>query len=100
MRGLSTRQRSENSVHKGSRRLGAQLDRHAVAAAFTFIGEVDGEHMVERRVVGMIEIDVRGIDAHPALTAFGAADECGLFDDVIPTCDDFDSLGIPKSAAK
>ncbi len=60
----------------------AQLDRDAVAAAFTLIGEVDPKHMVERGMIGMIEIDVRGVDPHPALAAFGAADERCLFDDI------------------
>src|SRR4029077_15654975 len=64
------------------RRLGAQLDGDAVATALALVSEVDGEHVIERRIVGMVVIDVGGVDPHPALTPFGAADQRRLFDDV------------------
>ncbi len=82
MRGLTARQRGKNSVDQGARGIGAELDRDAVAPALAFIGEVDGEHVVEGGVIRMIEIDVGGVDLHPAFAALGAADESGLFDDV------------------
>ena len=59
-----------------------EFDRDPVTATLPFIGEVDGQHMIERRMIGMIEIDIGGVDAHPAFAALGAADESGLFDDI------------------
>src|ERR1700739_1034191 len=79
---IAARQRRQDALDQGARRLGAQLDGDAVASAFAFIGEVDGEHVIERRVIRMVVIDVRGVDPHPALTTLGAADQRRLFDDV------------------
>src|ERR1700680_3854703 len=62
--------------------MGAELDRDAAAPALAFIGEVDGQHMVEGGMIRMVEINVGGVDLHPALAALGAADEGGLFDDI------------------
>src|ERR1700732_3702712 len=80
MHGLATRQRGENSIDQGARRIGAELDRDAVAPALAFIGEVDGQHMVEGGMIRMVEINVGGGDLHPALAALGAADEGGPFE--------------------
>ena len=82
MRRFAACQRSEDAIDQRARRFRTQFDRHAIAAALAFIGEVDGEHVVERGVERMVEIHVRGIDLHPALAAFGAADEGCFFDDV------------------
>ena len=80
--GLPARQRGKNPLDQRARRIGGQLDRDAITPALAFIGEVDGEHVIERRVIGMVEIDIGGVDPHPAFTAFGAADQRGFFDDV------------------
>ena len=82
VRDLAARQRRKDTVDQRARRIGAQLDRDAVAPALALIGEVDGQHVVERRVIRMVEIDIGGVDLHPALAALGAADKSGFFDDV------------------
>jgi hypothetical protein len=43
------------------------------AAAVRFAGEVDRERMVERRMVRVIEIDVRSVDMHPPVRPLGTA---------------------------
>src|ERR1700735_5474888 len=79
---FTARQRRQDPIDQSAGRPGAELNRDAGAPALAFIGEVDGEHVVEGRVIGMVEIDVGGVDLHPALAALGAADEIGFFDDV------------------
>ncbi len=79
---FAARQCRKDAIDYCARRFGAELDRYAVTPALAFIGEVDSEHMIERRVIRMIEIDVRGADPHPALAALGAANQRRLFDDV------------------
>src|SRR5436190_19007769 len=75
-------QRGENLRYQLARGGRAQFHRHAIASAIRFADEVDAERMIERRVEGMIVIDVRGVDAHPAVRSLGAAQELGLLDDV------------------
>src|ERR1700685_1641553 len=82
VRGFTARQCGKNSIDQGARGIGAKLHRDAVAPALAFIGEVDGQHVIEGGVIRMIVIDVGGIDLHPALAALSAADKSGLFDDV------------------
>src|SRR5579863_1158775 len=82
MGNLAALQRGKNPLDQRARRIGAELDRDAVVSAFALIGEVDGEYMVERRMIGMIEIDIGGVDRHPAFAALGAADQCRFFDNV------------------
>src|SRR5580704_4866818 len=82
MRGLAARKRGKDSLHQRPRGVGAKLHRHPVAAAFALIGEVDGKHVIERRVIGMVEIDIGGIDPHPAPAALRATDQRSLFDDI------------------
>src|SRR5271163_4121701 len=79
---LTARQRRFNARDQRARRVGTELDGDTIAAALAFIGEVDSEHVIERRVIRMIEIDVRGVDPHPAFAALGAADERRLLDDI------------------
>src|SRR5579872_697515 len=82
VRRLAARKRGQDAIDQSARRLRAQFDGHAVAAALAFISEVDGEHVIERRVERVIEINVRSVDFHPALAAFGAADEGRFFNNV------------------
>src|ERR1700687_5432177 len=77
--GFPARQRGKNPLDQSARGIGAELDRDTIAAALTFIGEVDGQHVIEGGMVRMVEIDIGGIDPHPALAALGAADESGFF---------------------
>src|SRR5689334_1458972 len=73
MRGLAARERDHDLRHElpgGGR---GQLDRDALTRAVRLADEVDAERMVERRVKGVVEIDIGGIDAHPAAWALGAA---------------------------
>src|SRR5215472_15560748 len=60
----------------------AQFHRDALAPAVRFADEVDAERVIERRVEGVIVIDVGGVDPHPAVWPLGAAQELGLLDDV------------------
>src|SRR5690349_10896840 len=82
MRYFTARERGKNARHQGAGGIGAQFDRHAVASALAFVGEIDGENVVKRRIIRMIEIDIGGVDPHPPFTAFSAADESGLFHDI------------------
>src|SRR5580692_4401052 len=86
MRNLAARKRGEDTVDERTCRLGAELDRDTVPATLAFISEVDGKHVIEGRVIRMIEIDVGGVDLHPAFAALGAADERGFFDDIGAHC--------------
>src|ERR1700722_3785952 len=79
---LAARKGSEDTIDQRARRLRTELDRDAVTATLAFIGEIDSEHVIEGRVIRKIEIDVGGVDLHPAFTAFGAADQRGFFDDI------------------
>ena len=78
---LAALQRREDRAHQLARRLGADLDRDALAPAVRGIDEVDAERVVERRMERMVVIDVRGVDLHPA-AALGAAGQSGFLDDV------------------
>src|SRR5215510_10007964 len=60
----------------------ALLRRDPLAPACRLVDEVDTERMVERRVEGMVIVDVGGIDPHPAVRSLGAAVELGLLDDI------------------
>src|SRR5580692_6215603 len=82
MRDLAARKRGEDTIDQRACRLRAELDRNAVTATLAFIGEVDGKHVIEGRVIRMIEIDVSGVDLHPAFTALSAADQRGFFNDI------------------
>src|SRR5262249_11613864 len=75
-------ERGENLRDQLARGGCAQFHRHAIAAAGGFANEVDAERMVERRVEGMVVIDIGGVDAHPAVRPLGAAQELSLLDDV------------------
>src|SRR5262249_26962454 len=68
-----------NQLTRGCR---AQFHRDALAPAVRFADEVDAERVIERRMEGMIVIDVGGVDPHPAVRPLGAAQELGLLDDV------------------
>src|SRR6266487_3291089 len=68
-----------NQLARGRR---AQFHCDALAPAIRFADEVDAERMIERRVEGMIVVDVGGVDPHPAVRPLGAAQELGLLDDV------------------
>src|SRR6516162_6433834 len=68
-----------NQLARGRR---AQFHRDALAPAIRFADEVDAERVIERRVEGVIVIDVGGVDPHPAVRPLGAAQELGLLDDV------------------
>src|ERR1700756_3157081 len=79
---FTARQRGKDARHQGAGGIGAQFDCHAIASTLAFVGEVDRENVVKRRIIRMIEIDIGGVDPHPPFTTFGAADESGLFHDV------------------
>src|SRR5262249_25981717 len=56
--------------------------RTPLAPPIRFADEVDAERVIERRVEGMIVVDVGGVDPHPAVRPLGAAQKLGLLDDV------------------
>src|SRR6516164_1817259 len=78
---------------------GAQFDRDTFAPAVRFADEVDAERMIERRMEGMIVIDVGGVDPHPAARPLGAAQELGLLDDVRAHDDLLESQAARAAAA-
>ena len=51
MRGFAARKGAKNAIDQRASGFRAQLDRDTVTAALALIGEVDGEHMVERRMI-------------------------------------------------
>src|SRR5712691_11055092 len=79
---LAARQCREDFLDQLARWFRAQLDRDALAAALGLVDEVDTQHMVERRMEGVVVIDVGGVDPHPAARPLGAAHELRLLDDV------------------
>src|ERR687887_591612 len=81
-------QGGKNFCHQLARGGGAQFHRDAIAPAIRFADEVDAERMIERRVEGMIVIDIGGVDPHPALGSLGAAQKFGLLNDVRAHDDD------------
>src|SRR4029077_8343299 len=65
------------------RRFTGNLDGDALAPAIGFADEVDAQCVIELRLVGMVVIDVGGVDPHPAaVRSLGGADEPGLLDNV------------------
>jgi len=59
------------------------VQRHsAIATAFGLVDEIDAEGMIERRMKGVIIVDVGGVDPHPAIRPLGAAQELGLLHDI------------------
>ena len=82
VRGVAARQRRLDLLDQRQRGLPRNLDRDALAPAVGLADEVDAQRMVERRMVGMVVIDVGGVDPHPAARSLGAAGHRGLFDDV------------------
>ena len=79
---LAARQGRENFLNQPACGFGAELDRDPLTPAVSLVDEVDAERMVELRVIGMVVIDIGGVDPHPAVGALGAAMEAGLLDDV------------------
>src|SRR6266478_5040607 len=75
-------QSGENFCHQLARGGRAQFNRDAIVPALRLVDEVDAEGVVERRVEGVIVIDVGCVDPHPAVRPLGAALELGLLDDV------------------
>src|SRR6516164_4348833 len=73
-----------NQLARGRR---AQFHRDALAPAIRFADEVDAERVIERRVEGMIVVDVGSVDPHPAVRPLGAAHELGRFDEICAHCD-------------
>jgi hypothetical protein len=57
MLGFPARERCQDLSDQRARRLRAQFDRDAFVPAIRRIDEIDAERMVERRVIGVIEID-------------------------------------------
>ena len=79
---LAARERGEDLLDQLARGLRAELHRDTLTPALGLVDEVDAECVVERRVKGVIVVDVGGIDPHPAVRSLGAAQEPGLLDDV------------------
>src|SRR5262247_3290808 len=79
---FATGQGGENLRNQLARGRRAQFHRDALAPAIRFADEVDAECVIERRVEGMIVVDVGSIDPHPAVRPLGAAQKLGLLDDV------------------
>jgi hypothetical protein len=80
--GFPALQRRQDLIDQLARRLRAQFDGDARAAAVRRVDEVDAERMVERRVIRVVEIDIRGVDPHPAIGSLRAAGKRGFPDDV------------------
>src|SRR3954452_21819775 len=59
---FAARQRSENPLDQLARGLGAQFHRHALATAFGLVDEIYAEGMIERRMKGVIIVDIGGVD--------------------------------------
>jgi hypothetical protein len=64
------------------RRLARNLDRDPFKPAVGLADEVDAERVVERGMEGMVVVDPRRIDPHPAVRSLGAARHGSPFDDV------------------
>ena len=73
MRRFPAGQRSKDLAHQRARGVGAQLHGHPLARTVGLADEIDAERVIERRVIGVIEIDIGGIDPHPAVRSLGAA---------------------------
>src|ERR1700687_5211926 len=56
MRYLTAGERRKNALHQSACRIGAQFNRRPIAAALAFIGEVDGQHVIQRGMIRMAEI--------------------------------------------
>src|SRR5262252_8085917 len=59
-----------------------ELDRDTLAPSISVVDEVDVERVIERRVEGMVVVDIGAVDPHPAVGAFRAAGERRFADDV------------------
>src|SRR5262249_57769899 len=79
---FATGQGGENLRNQLARGRRAQFHRDALAPAVRFADEVNAERMIERRVEGMVVIDVGGVDPHPTVRPLGAAQELGFLHDV------------------
>src|ERR1043166_6014098 len=83
MADVTARQCRLDPLDQLQRRLPRNLDGDALAPAVGLADEVDAERMVELRLVGMVVVDVGGVDPHPAaVRPLRGADEPGLFNDV------------------
>src|SRR5438477_516990 len=83
MADVAARQRRLDPLDQLQRRLPRNLDGDALAPAVGLADEVDAERMVELRLVGMVVIDVGGVDPHPAaVRSLRGAGEPGLLNDV------------------
>ena len=80
--GFAACERRQDALHQRARRVGAQFHRNTFRCAVGLANEVDRQRMGERSVVGVIEIYVRRVDAHPAVRPLGAARNGGFLDDV------------------
>jgi hypothetical protein len=91
----------KNFCHQLARGGRAQFHRDAIAPAIRFADEVDAERMIERRVEGMVVIDVGGVDPHPAVRPLGAAKKLGLLNDVGAHDDDLlEASGRPRRSRR
>src|SRR5262249_51495050 len=72
----------EDLAHKCPGRLGRKLHRHTLSCPIRMAYEINRQRMVEGCVVGMIEVNIGGIDAHPSSCALGAAEDLRLVRDV------------------
>src|SRR5262245_29418095 len=54
-------QGGEDLRNELARGLGAQFHRHALASALRLVDEIDAERMVERRMEGVVVVDVGGV---------------------------------------
>src|SRR5262249_42582078 len=79
---LAGRQGGEDLFDQRARRFRTEFDRDPLAPAFGLVDEVDAERVVERRVEGVIVVDIGGIDPHPAVRSLGAAGEPCLLADL------------------
>ena len=61
-------------VDQFTRGFGRQLDRNAILPTVGMAHEVDCERMIERRVEGMVEVDVGGVDEVAARLGEGVED--------------------------